>query len=313
MAKHFLAGPWGLPGDLDDKLAEFLGGEDYGAAVTLLRDYVPSRTSDPRLILILAHARFQDALEVMQDELLPASQEALRLIDHAIELGAPAAVVAPFREEVERVLAEQTAAELKLLAAIPEDGNYAVMELKTLLEAAYLLWDREPARAARMFDAAAEKEAKAKAKGASAPGPWFNERLRAGLCAFEAGEVERARPVLEEALTFDWQAAGIWQDRRMTETAFARLLELRARAHDLPGFAALWEQARRRSEELGFSFPSMHADQERLLDICLQLGDAERAQALAAHIEAARDPIPRLLRDKLRRARALVPGSAVIS
>jgi tetratricopeptide (TPR) repeat protein len=313
MATHFLAPPWGLPGELDDTLAEYLEAEDYGSAVTLLRDHVPGRASDPRLLLILAHCRFQDALEVMQDELLSASQEALKLIDTALEGGIPLTQVAPFREEVERVLAEQTTLELKVLAAIPEDGDYRKLKPATLMDAAYLLWDREPAKAARLFEAAAEKIRELKGGAPGTVGPWFNEQLRAALCFFEAGEVERARPVLEAALDFDWKAAGIWQDRRMTETAFARVLELKAREHDLAGFAELWKRAKARSEALGFTFPSTHKDQERLLDICLQLGAGEHARELAAHIEGAREQVGRILRDKLRRARTLVPGPASLS
>src|SRR3954463_8573500 len=102
MTQHLLAGPWGLPDDLDDKLAEYLEAQDYGSAVTLLRDFVPGHSRDPRLLLLPAHARFQDAMEVMLDELLPATQEALKLIDLALEQGIPLDAVAPLREEVEK-------------------------------------------------------------------------------------------------------------------------------------------------------------------------------------------------------------------
>jgi len=312
MTTHFLAGPWGLPGVLDDVLADHLEAEAWDAAVTLLRDQLPGRSEDPRLLLLLAHARFRDATDVMFDELLPASQEALKLIDAAVEKGIPLDAVAPFRDEVERVLAEQTQEELKLLAAIPEDGNHDAMPLRLLLDAAYLLWDRQPAQAARMFETAARKLAEKQGKDVTERGPWFNERLRSALCDFEAGDVERASPVLEEATRFDWAAAGIWQDRRTTETAFARLLERCARARDLPGFETLWTQAQEKSRQLGYVFPSIHKDQERLLDLCLQLGDGVHASALATQIEGSRKQSSRRLLDKLRRAKALGTREAVL-
>ncbi len=87
-AEHLLAGPWGLPGNLDAELARALEQEDYGTALALLRDALPEYPS-PRLRVLLAFVRFQDALEVMVTELMPACQEALALLEQATEAGLP--------------------------------------------------------------------------------------------------------------------------------------------------------------------------------------------------------------------------------
>ena len=48
--------------------------------------------------------------------------------------------------------------------------------------------------------------------------------------------------MLEEALRFDWRTAGLWEDRRMAETAATMLLEDAARRSDEHAFHDLWAQ-----------------------------------------------------------------------
>jgi hypothetical protein len=297
---HFLAPPWGLPAPVEKRLVRHLAEGDNASALVLLRDHVPEQPADPRLLLILAHVRFRDAVEVMVDELLPASMEALALIDRAVAAGVDPATVQAFRTEVEQVLSEQTAAELRTFAAIPEDRNYAAMELETLVDAAYRNWDADPATAAAMFEAAAAKRAGSPAA--------FNERLRAGLCRAAAGEAAKARPVLLEATTFDWKAAGLWMDRSMSEAAFVALLE--QDASDEAAFARRWDEAVARGAQLERPFPSIWPNQEKLLDLCLARGDGPRAKVLAGLVEGSREELSKALAAKIRAARALAEGGA---
>ncbi len=291
--RHLLSGPWGLPGDADRKLERYLEVGDYGSAVSLLRDFVPHRTADARLLVILAHARFRDAMETMTDERLAASQEALRLIDAAVGSGFPPADVAPFRQEVERVLADETRAELLTLSRLPEGDDFSQVPLDTAVDAAFRLWDSEPARAAALFDEAHRRE------------PLFSHAVRAALCRYQAKDAERARPVLEEATAYDWRSAGLWADRHMSEHAFAALLDEASRRGDRARFDELWRRAVRRGRQLSQPFPSIWPIQERLLDTAMRLGAYEHAVAVCQHIEDSREHIGEGLAERIRRVREL--------
>jgi len=161
VSSHVLAPPFGLPGELDGTLLEALRDERWSDAVTLLRDHLDDAADAAdaaagRRLLLLAYARYRDATEVMFEERLAASQEALQLIDRAVELGVDPQAVAPLREEVEHTLDEESRAELAVLAQLPESGDYAGLPLELLLDAGHRLWSSAPGRAAELFAAAAK-------------------------------------------------------------------------------------------------------------------------------------------------------------
>lgn len=302
VSSHVLAPPFGLPGELDATLLEALRDERWGDAVTLLRDHADQ--ADPaagRRLLLLAYARFRDADEVMLDERLAASQEALRLIERAGELGVDLAEVAPLRDEVERTLDEESRAELAVLSRLPESGDFAGLPLALLLDAGHRLWSRAPARAAECFAAAARLDE-------AAPGPGepsardarrLANRVREGLCRAAAGQHERARPLLEAALGADWSAAPLRGERHLAEAAATALLS-QARGAD---FTALWNLADALGRAHGLAFPSVWPNQEALLERCVELREWPRARALAERIEASREVLPRRLAARLQQVR----------
>ncbi|MDY7227695.1 hypothetical protein [Hyalangium rubrum] len=292
-AEHLLAGPWGLPGNLDAELARALEQEDYGTALALLRDALPA-SPEPRLLVLLAFVRFQDAQEVMVTELLPACQEALGLLERAAEAGLPWDVVAPLREEVERVLAEETAHELKAERMTPELARSAPLE--QVLEAASRLRAANPARAAELFLVAASRDTPERAP---------IHRTDAGIALHQAGRFEEARPLLEAALGLDWASSALWPERLHVDWAATLLLEQAHAAGNTAAFESLWDRALILSRQLQHPFPSNWLNQERLLALLIDRGDGARAAHVATRIEASRDYLPRALAAQVTQARTL--------
>ncbi len=289
---HFLAPPFGLPGERDADLLEALRDEAWADALTLLRDVVTDATDDPRWLLLLAWARYRDAMDVMVDHRLAASQEALALIDRALACGAPLDAVAPFRREVEATLDEESRAELEVLSQLPASGDFSGVPVDVLLDAGHRLWDAEPARAAQAFDAAARALA-------ASPDDALVARISAGLCHDAAGEYAKSQLLLEAALTADWTKSRLRPERHLAEAAVTALLK---RAHG-PDFAALWELGLSLGRAHGLPFPSVWPNQEALLDACVARRDWPRARALAQRIEDGRAHLSRTLAGKLQRVR----------
>src|SRR5262245_62134292 len=124
---------------------------------------------------------------------------------------------------------------------------------------AYWRWNRgENLEAAVLFDAAAVRSVEEVRQSRPVRDNTFNYRVRAGVTFRLAGEVERAWPILVEATTFDWHAAGIPEDSHCTEWAFVEMLCVLADQNDAAGFAKLFRQAMRRGTEIQFPFPSIH-------------------------------------------------------
>jgi tetratricopeptide (TPR) repeat protein len=299
-AEHLLAGPWGLPGSFDAELAQALEQEDYGTALALLRDALPE-SPEPRLLVLLAFVRFQDALEVMASELVPASQEALKLIERAVEAGLPWDAVAALREEVERVLAEETVLELKAEGMTPERAEAAPLE--QVLEAAMRLRGSQPARAAELFLVASRRDT---------PGRAPVHRTDAGIALHEAGRTTEARPLLGAALSLDWATAELWQDSVHVDWAATLLLEQAHAAKDPAAFEALWARALSLGRQLQRPFPANWLNQERLLTLLLERGDGARASHVATRIEASRAYLPRKLAAQVVQARTLARQQAVL-
>jgi hypothetical protein len=292
-AEHLLAGPWGLPGELDAELARALEQEDYGTALALLRDALPAEPA-PRLLVLLAFVRFQDAMEVMVTELMPACQEALALLERAAEAGLPLDAVAPLREEVERVLAEETAHELSAERMTPERAESAPLE--ELLEAASRLRASHPARAAELFLVAARRDAPERAP---------IHRADAGIALHQAGRTAEAHPLLEATLALDWRLPALLPESLHVDWAATLLLEQAHAARDEVAFDATWAQALAQGRNLQRPFPANWLNQERLLHLLIARGDGIRAAHVATRIEASRRYLPRALAAKVAEARTL--------
>ncbi len=300
-AKHLLAGPWGLPGDLDAELAHALEQEDHGTALALLRDALPP-TPEPRLWVLLAFVRFQDAQEVMVTELMPACQEALALLEKAAEAGVPLEALAPLREEVERTLAEETTHELEAERMTPERARAAPLE--QVLEAASRLRAAHPALAAELFLVAAGRDAPERAP---------IHRADAGIALHQAGRAAEARTLLEAALALDWRTAALWPERLHVDWAATLLLEQAHAARDDAAFERLWAQALALGRGLQHPFPANWLNQERLLKLLLERGDGARAAHVATRIEASHTYLPRSLAAQVAQARTLARQQAAHS
>jgi hypothetical protein len=292
-SEHLLAGPWGLPGELDAELARALEQQHYATALALLRDALPDNPP-PRLLVLLAFVRYQDALEVMVSELMPAAQEALALLERATEAGLPLESVAPLREEVEQTLAEETAHELAAERLTPERAAQAPLE--EVLEAASRLRASQPARAAQLFLAAAERDEPARAP---------LHRSEAGLCLAQADLFEEARPLLEATLAADWRSPDLWRDRLQVDWAATLLLEHAHRTQDTAAFEALWAQAQALGRQYQRPFPFSWPTQERLLSLLLERQDGPRAAQVALRLESSREYLPRALAARVAEARTL--------
>jgi tetratricopeptide (TPR) repeat protein len=290
---HLLAAPWGLPGALDAQLARALEAGDFATALALLQDNPPPQPA-PKLLALQAFLRFQDALEVMQTELMPACQEALGLLERAAEAGLPMDAVAPLREEVERVLALETTRELVAERMTPERAEAA--ELQAVLEAASRLRASDPARAAALFLVAARRDTPERAPV---------HRLDAGIALHEAGRHAEARPLLETALTLDWRQPALWPERLHADWAATLLLEQAHASGDAASFEALWGRALAQGWLTEHPFPTNWLNQERLLALLLERRDGARAAHVATRIEASRDYVPRALAERVRQARTL--------
>lgn len=105
-------------------------------------------------------------------------------------------------------------------------------------------------------------------------------RGRAAFCFWDAGEFEKARPLLHEVIGFDWKGARMWADRRDTEKAYARLV-LEAAAKDEPyRFEELWAAATSRGKDLESPFPSIIPEQKKLLAAALTLKNKSICQQI---------------------------------
>jgi hypothetical protein len=288
LEEHLLAPPFGLPDGGDGRLLGYLRDEDWASALVLLREVVTREGPRPRWLLLLAYARFQDAVEVMVDEVPEAAAEALRLIDQALELGAPLAAVAPLREAAEAALDEATREALRLEGLLSPTGTPEALAAEELEALAYSWWRGRPAEAAALFEALANRLGGA---------PAWLARTRAALCLADAGRHEAARPGLEAALALDWTAPGLRPARATLEAVETALL-LEAEPAD---FTAGWALAEARGRAVDLPFPSVWPHQERLLARCLALGDGPRARALARLVEA-RPELSSQLQGLVRRA-----------
>jgi hypothetical protein len=284
--------PWGLPGEADARLLEYLRDDDWASAQTLLRDAVAEGAPKASWLALLAYVRFRDASEVMVDELPEACREGLALLDRAGELGAPMEGLVPLRDALERALDDVTREEVRLTGQLGKDDDAAALSDEDLEACAFLLWRSAPVRAAGLFAQLAARASGTKALVA---------RARGALCLVEAGRRDEAQPLLEAAFAQDWTQPGLSTERLVLESVETALLE-GATGDD---FTALWRLAEVRGQALKFPFPSAWPNQERLLKRCLGLGDGPRARVVAQRIEDGRHELSRALTDAIRQARSV--------
>lgn len=286
---HFLSPPFDLPGARDPRLVKYLEDDDWAAATTLLRDVVKPDTTAWKWLVLLAYVRFRDAADVMPDELVDASREAVQLLHRALEQGAPHDDVAPFLEAVERTLDQLSRGEEALLAKLGPSDEAGALSDEELESVCFLIDRHHPARAAKLFSALAERQ-----------GPLATAfRARAALALARSGAFEAARPELEAVLTLDWSKRPLSEERLTLEAVETTLLEHATGAE----FIALWHLAEARGKALAFPFPSAWPHQERLFSKCVALRDINRARALAQRMEDERPELPEALVERFRAVR----------
>jgi hypothetical protein len=144
-------------------------------------------------------------------------------------------------------------------------------------------------RAAELFGIAEEMERKA----ANARGPFakpdqsFLHRVRVGICLWDAGRFDAARPILEDVTTFDFKAARLWSDRHDTEKAFARLLMELAANGDTSKFLTMWNRATNRGEQIDWPFPSIIPYQKQLILATMSLGLKEPCKQILRRLNSS--------------------------
>lgn len=154
---------------------------------------------------------------------------------------------------------------------------------------AYEAWElQDYERAAKLFFVAADLEAEAAAKRhfAAKPDQSFIYRVRAALCLWDGGIFESARPILNEALIFDWKRNRLWGDRHDSEKAVTRLLMEKAVEGDSVGFVELWRVASDRGEAIEFPFPTVVPHQKQLLIAALQFKLTEVCRQILGRINS---------------------------
>jgi tetratricopeptide (TPR) repeat protein len=293
-----------LPVRVRDEAARYATARDYGSLVTLLDDYLASGPPpDPAVLLCVALARTWWATEVMVDRLAPSAELALVHVAAARQAGASDRDADP----VERFVRTMLDGERERLRAdeLAEEAAATGAELSVdqLLDRAHRAWQSgRPDEAADLFQDAARQRRSEGARGE------FNDEIRAALCLAQAGRFEEARPVLEEALVYDWAAAGIWNDRHMSEHAAAALLREAARS-GAEEFGRVWDRAMACAERLGDPFPSIYRIQEDLLELTIRLELPEHCRHVLAQIRARSAHIDAATRAKVEAAEAFLAQS----
>ncbi len=159
---------------------------------------------------------------------------------------------------------------LRSLLGKREPERFSAQELS---RKAQWRWDRNQfLEAAVLFDAAAVKSEAEVSRSRPQRDNTFNYRIRSGVTFRLAGACERAWPILQEALTFDWSDAGIPEDGHFTEWAVVEMLCILAERNDQDRFAKVFWQGVNRCNELGAPFPRVYAKQVLLLELCDRLG-----------------------------------------
>jgi hypothetical protein len=160
---------------------------------------------------------------------------------------------------------------------------------------AFFRWERDQlVPAAVLFEAAARR---ATAEATAKADETMTYRARAAVCLAEAGEIERAWPLLEESIAHDW---GVCSESHFCERAFVEMLAVHAARSDRKAFVALFARAVARGDEHDEPFPYKYTPQERTLDFCEALRLTAEARIVAERIRE-RTKLPRKLAARIAR------------
>jgi hypothetical protein len=162
-------------------------------------------------------------------------------------------------------------------------------QLQALENRAYASWELgELLEAAELFFAAERLESEL----ASTRGPFAKanrsilHKARGAYCLWDAGEFERARPILYEVALFDWKQGRLWGDRHDAEKAYSRLVLEAAASGNEDSFSALWVAASARGRELDYPFPTIVPVQKKLLAAALALKRKDVCRDILANLNA---------------------------
>lgn len=191
----------------------------------------------------------------------------------------------------------------KLLSSLLGKQSPEQLTSEELSRKAHYRWDRKQyLEAAVLFEAAAARCAEEVRLEPPPRDNTFVYRVRSGVLYRMAGEVEIAWPILLEATTFDWQAAGIPEDDHFTEWAYVEMLCVHAATQNKQEYLQLFWQAVTQSRSSGGTFPRIHPKQELLLDHCEYLGLVKELTHVIERIEARK--ISRPLKQRLKQLKA---------
>lgn len=289
----------GLPADVRDEAARHMAAGDYGSLADLLDEYLAAgRPPHPDALLCVAWARAWWAGEVMVDRVVPAAEQALENVAAARRAGAASGLADRVERPIRALLDGERARMLAERAAEDTSAAGPGLSADQLRDRAHRAWDAgRPDKAAPLFQDAARK---LRAGGGSGE---FGAEIRAALCLAQAGQDDEARPVLERALVYDWAAAGIGDDERMSEHAAMALLRPAARA-GVEEFRRTWARAVACAERLGRAFPAIHPFQAELLDLTVGLGLPDHCRAILTQIRNRSSRLDATTRAKVDAAEA---------
>jgi hypothetical protein len=292
-----------LPVAVRDEAVGYAAAGDHGSLVSLLDDHLAGGPPpDPAVLLCLALARTRFAAEVMVDRLVPDAERSLVHVAAARRAGASAVDADPVERFVRAML--DGGRDQRRAAGLEQDTSDggAGQTVDQLVDRAHQAWDT-----GRLEEAAGLFQAAARQRPAEGRSGEFNDEIRAALCLAQAGRYEAARPVLEEALGYDWAGAGIWNDRHMSEHAAMAMLR-RAALAGADEFGRVWDRAQACAARLGSPFPSIHPFQEELLDLTMRLGLPGHCRHVLDQVRIRTSRLDAATRAKVQNAEAYLAG-----
>lgn len=189
----------------------------------------------------------------------------------------------------------------KMAAKLINERSEERMRAWDVESKAHRRWDlKEYENAAVLFCAAAERYQFEFDAGQHPKDQAPSDIVRAAINFNLAGRHEIAEPILREAIAFDWIGAGLKEDSHMVEWSYFELLK-NSLKFSSTSFDEIFEEAIGRCQELGMSFPFIHAKQEFLLNGCLAHGFERHIPLLVERIKCRR-PISREARTLIKKA-----------
>lgn len=161
---------------------------------------------------------------------------------------------------------------------------------------------KEYLAAALLFEAASRVACSEHMVDKDKPNQYLNYISRAGICFHEAGIVEKAKPIYNEALEADWISAKLNNDLNMIETCYLQLFKL-PEYQKSESFGALYDRAKTHCSKIGWMFPRIHSSQEYLLENAVKLNNEKLVSELISLIKA-RKPISRPTRARIKEIEA---------